>query len=313
MLKRLITLALVAIIFASVISVVAAARNGHENNPVQREMRDAERALEQIQAAEEMVAQADSLIGSLTYDPPPTAVVLLEQAKEHLANAKEAFDDTKYGRTYGLANAAERLARNAIRKIKEAGQPIKPETPMIENHPDEPTIPAEPALPVESVEPHQDLSLPVESVEPHQDLLIGPSIEEKSIWIEFRLGENYLLEGLRVLLWGHTTPRNFFNVFINGVEVSSNLCTGMGWKEYFFVPTVTDSIKLVFENTDTGYGWVAGWAEIAEFEVYASSKGWIKPSSATASRSTVWAFTTYTGKPEYAIDGNEWTAWTARE
>ncbi|MDI6884028.1 MAG: hypothetical protein QMD00_02650 [Hadesarchaea archaeon] len=122
MLRKLLVIALAAIMLVGVVCAATASRNGHEINYVQREERSAEqeqRALEQIQAAEEMIAQADSLIDSLTCEPPHAAVVLLDQAKEHLANAREAFDEGKYGPAYGLANAAEMLARNAVRMLED--------------------------------------------------------------------------------------------------------------------------------------------------------------------------------------------------
>lgn len=141
--KKILGSALVAIVIFSVSYVAAASENGRANVDELHEMsrveqlqggqgagetteqqeeqteREQGRALEEIQAAEEVIAQADSLIDSLSYDPPHAAVVLLDQAKEHLADALEAYDGEKHGEAYGLANAAERLARNAIRIIED--------------------------------------------------------------------------------------------------------------------------------------------------------------------------------------------------
>lgn len=47
---------------------------------------------------------------------------LLEQAKEHLAKAKEAFSDGKYGQAFGLARVAEVGAINGLRLIKKLNE-----------------------------------------------------------------------------------------------------------------------------------------------------------------------------------------------
>ena len=86
-----------------------------------------EKALGEIQSAENAIALANTMIGSLPGEPPNAAKVLLNQAKPHMQNAKNAFDGADYGKAYGLANSAERLARNAIRKLKE----IPPGTPYV--------------------------------------------------------------------------------------------------------------------------------------------------------------------------------------
>jgi len=95
-----------------------------------------EKALGKIQAAENAVALANTMISSLPGAPPNAAKVLLEQAREHLQKAGNAFGGADYGKAYGLANSAERLARNAIRKLKE----IPPGSPYIS--PDNVTVTA---------------------------------------------------------------------------------------------------------------------------------------------------------------------------
>lgn len=49
---------------------------------------------------------------------PPVVSRLLERAESKLQNAKQAFDEGVFGRAFGQANAAERLARNALRRLE---------------------------------------------------------------------------------------------------------------------------------------------------------------------------------------------------
>jgi len=76
-----------------------------------------ERAQEQISDAEEELSEAKEEVEKLG-EVPNTAKELLDEAEEKLDNAKKAFDEEKYGKAFGQAKAAERLAKNA-EKIKE--------------------------------------------------------------------------------------------------------------------------------------------------------------------------------------------------
>lgn len=101
-------------------------KNSHMNRDVgtrgqdERSENQQQRALEEIQAAEEAIALAEELIDSLQCDPPNNVTVLLEEAKEHFTKAEEALEDEKYGRAYGLANSAKKLAQNAIKNLEDA-------------------------------------------------------------------------------------------------------------------------------------------------------------------------------------------------
>ncbi|MHC1599149.1 MAG: hypothetical protein ACXQT0_06225 [Candidatus Methanofastidiosia archaeon] len=69
--------------------------------------------------AQEMIALAEESISVLTAsitDNPPTAVmVLYANAVNKLERAIAAMEEGKYGRAYGLSNAANTLANNAVR------------------------------------------------------------------------------------------------------------------------------------------------------------------------------------------------------
>ncbi|AHF80029.1 branched-chain amino acid ABC transporter substrate-binding protein [Thermococcus paralvinellae] len=79
----------------------------------------AEDALLAIQIAENKTMLAESLVANISI---PAAEKLLENAKEHLEEAKEAYNETKYGRAYGLAIAAKSIAEVVIRMASEEKQ-----------------------------------------------------------------------------------------------------------------------------------------------------------------------------------------------
>ncbi|WP_324735843.1 hypothetical protein VFC49_01260 [Thermococcus sp. SY098] len=79
----------------------------------------AEDALLAIQIAENRTALAESLIANTSI---PAAEKLLEKAKDHLQEAKEAYNETKYGKAYGLAIAAKSLAEVVIKMGSEEMQ-----------------------------------------------------------------------------------------------------------------------------------------------------------------------------------------------
>ncbi|NJE08763.1 hypothetical protein E3E31_09555 [Thermococcus sp. M39] len=79
----------------------------------------AEDALLAIQIAENKTMLAESLVANISI---PAAEKLLENAKKHLERAKEAYNETKYGRAYGLAIAAKSIAEVVIRMASEEKQ-----------------------------------------------------------------------------------------------------------------------------------------------------------------------------------------------
>lgn len=86
-----------------------------------------ERALEQIEEARKALAEAETESGNVT---DGALQRLLNQSRLHLAGAEEAFNASKFGEAYGLANAAEHLAENAERiakRLREAGKEDKVE------------------------------------------------------------------------------------------------------------------------------------------------------------------------------------------
>lgn len=84
-----------------------------------------ERALEQIGDGRKALAEAEGKAENIT---DGAVRRLLHQSKLHLEKAEEAFNASKFGEAYGLANAAEHLAENAeriaerLREAKEGGK-----------------------------------------------------------------------------------------------------------------------------------------------------------------------------------------------
>jgi hypothetical protein len=92
-----------------------------------------EKAESQIEAAEEAIVEAETLIESWQREIPNNTIVLLNQAREHLIDAREAYAEGNYGEAYGRAKAAEKLARNAVRNLSERCSPeVKSEVDMEE-------------------------------------------------------------------------------------------------------------------------------------------------------------------------------------
>lgn len=73
------------------------------------------KAQEQIDDALEELAEVQSLLLQIneTQANVTDVKVLVSQAEDHLSRAQEAFNKTKFGQAFGLANSAERLAKNA--------------------------------------------------------------------------------------------------------------------------------------------------------------------------------------------------------
>lgn len=75
-----------------------------------------QKAKEQIDSAEKMIQEMEKKISeSATAKISAVISTLLTEAKDHLANAKTAFEKEKYGEAFGQARSAEVLARNALK------------------------------------------------------------------------------------------------------------------------------------------------------------------------------------------------------
>lgn len=70
------------------------------------------RASEQIQDAKKEISEAEEKIAELNVTAT-APLQLLDNAREHLKKAEEAFDEGKYGEAFGSAVASEHLAENA--------------------------------------------------------------------------------------------------------------------------------------------------------------------------------------------------------
>ena len=80
-----------------------------------------QKAEEQIKNAEKFLAKLDSAIGEK--EVSRAVHVLRESAREHLKEAKAAFDIQKYGEAFGQARASEVASRNALSKIEDQKTP----------------------------------------------------------------------------------------------------------------------------------------------------------------------------------------------
>ncbi|MFZ3077659.1 MAG: DUF5667 domain-containing protein [Candidatus Aenigmatarchaeota archaeon] len=70
------------------------------------------KAGEQIESARNQISETGQKLASVNASHP-AADKLLNQAKEHLNKAEQAFNNTKYGEAFGQAVAAEQAAKNA--------------------------------------------------------------------------------------------------------------------------------------------------------------------------------------------------------
>jgi len=77
-----------------------------------------EKTTEQIRRAIKMIERAQQKIEE-TDTVREGVKTLLEQAERHLASAKEAFEQEKYGEAFGQARAAEVAARNVLKALEE--------------------------------------------------------------------------------------------------------------------------------------------------------------------------------------------------
>lgn len=98
---------------------------------IEKEIDIAKKSEEQMKTAEERIQKAENKISESDSAKAPAVVsTLLTEAKEHLANAKSAFEEEKYGEAFGQARSAEVLARNALKFFEQE----KPETENFEEH-----------------------------------------------------------------------------------------------------------------------------------------------------------------------------------
>lgn len=83
---------------------------------IQKEADIARKAEEQIKKAEEIIREAEKKIQEPDMAKAPEVFsTLLQEAREHLNNAKSVFAEEKYGEAFGQARSAEVLARNALK------------------------------------------------------------------------------------------------------------------------------------------------------------------------------------------------------
>lgn len=84
-----------------------------------------------INAAVDALAQAKAALNSTNATAQQKAVAKkqIEQAEKHLARARDAFEDEKFGEAFGQATAAESQARNALRALGVI-QPPAPPAPL---------------------------------------------------------------------------------------------------------------------------------------------------------------------------------------
>ena len=102
---------------------------GRLETVLQKEADIAKKADEQIKKAGEMIGGAEKKIQKSESGKASEVVSsLLNEAKDHLENAKSSFDEEKYGEAFGQARSAEVLARNAFRLYEKE----KPETENFE-------------------------------------------------------------------------------------------------------------------------------------------------------------------------------------
>jgi hypothetical protein len=93
-------------------------------NEVEKEAISADQASAQIKKAEDEIAKAEGIVGTLSEEEygGRAARKLLDLAKKHLEEAKKAFSEGKYGRAFGLATASYHEALNAERIVQKIGE-----------------------------------------------------------------------------------------------------------------------------------------------------------------------------------------------
>ncbi len=80
-----------------------------------------EKALDKINDAREEIQEVKDKLSQANVTVNVTAVnVLLNQSESHLADAEKAFNETDFGKAFGLANSAEQLAENAKKILEHA-------------------------------------------------------------------------------------------------------------------------------------------------------------------------------------------------
>ncbi|OGF62603.1 hypothetical protein A2926_01030 [Candidatus Giovannonibacteria bacterium RIFCSPLOWO2_01_FULL_44_40] len=81
----------------------------------------AEKAASQIKNAGEVLERLAKKLSEVQ-SPPASAQKLAAGAREHLASAKKAYDEQKFGEAFGQARSSEVLARNALKTLEEERQ-----------------------------------------------------------------------------------------------------------------------------------------------------------------------------------------------
>jgi hypothetical protein len=87
---------------------------------IEKEVISADLASAQIKKAENEIAKAEGVVGTLSEEEygGKAARSLLDLAKKHLEEAKKAFNEKKYGRAFGLATTSYHEALNAERIVQ---------------------------------------------------------------------------------------------------------------------------------------------------------------------------------------------------
>lgn len=88
-------------------------RTGLREIKIEKAQDELDDASEEIAEAKLMLAQANATSANLT-----AAAKLIAEAEKKLADAQKAFDEGKHGEAFGIANAAENLAKNAKRMLQ---------------------------------------------------------------------------------------------------------------------------------------------------------------------------------------------------
>jgi hypothetical protein len=87
-------------------------------------------------------------------------------------------------------------------------------------------------------------------------------------WIEFDMGQEYVMDGIRTTIGGHTTPFNQFDLYIDGLKVlEDGINEVYGSIVYYSFPEVTGQY-VTYVTKDMGE-WYSNWSEIGEFSVHA--------------------------------------------
>lgn len=101
-------------------SETSKSREKEGDNDVERENKNGKKqnkAKGQIESAAKAISEAKAKLNASNATGNRIAIKLIAEAEKHFARAKEAFDEGKFGKAFGQAKSAERLAVNAKKII----------------------------------------------------------------------------------------------------------------------------------------------------------------------------------------------------